>query len=122
MYISAPGNYERCDYRRDIILHNNSIYFATSDGTVYALNAKDLTLKWSQKIDSKIWSAPAVDGTTLYIGCFDKTVYALNTADGSEKWKYKTDGAINSTPVIYNNTVYIGDYNRHFYALDASYR
>jgi eukaryotic-like serine/threonine-protein kinase len=106
----------------DLILDNNTIYFATSDGSVYALNAKDLSLKWSNpyKINSKIWSAPAVDGDTLYIGCFDKTVYAINTTDGTEKWKYKTDGAVNSTPVIYNNTVFIGDYSRHFYALDAA--
>ena len=106
----------------DMILDNNTIYFATSDGFVYALNAKDLSPKWPNpyKIDSKIWSAPVVDGDTLYIGCFNKTIYALNTADGAQKWTYKTDGAINSTPVIYNNTVYIGDYDRHFYALDAA--
>ena len=103
-----------------ITIDNNAIYFATSDGTVYSLNAKDLRVNWSHKIKSKIWSAPAVGGNTLYIGCFDKTVYALNIADGTEKWKYKTDGSINSTPVIYNNTVYIGNYNFHFYALDAT--
>jgi outer membrane protein assembly factor BamB len=103
-----------------IAVDNNTLYFATSDGTVYSLNAKDLSVNWSHKINSKIWSAPTVDGDTLYIGCFNKTVYALNIADGTEKWQYKTDGSINSTPVIYNNTVYIGDYDRHFYALDAA--
>ncbi len=103
-----------------IIVDNNTIYFATSDGTVYALNASDLSFKWSQKIDSKIWSAPTVDGTALYVGCFDKAIYALNSADGSVKWKTKTEGAINSTPVVYNNMVYIGDYSRHFYALDTA--
>lgn len=104
----------------DMVLDNNTIYFATSDGTVYALSAKDLSLKWSHKIDSKIWSAPAVDGSTLYIGCFNKVLYALNTADGAEKWTYKTDGSINSTPVVDNNTVYFGDYSRHFYAVDTA--
>ncbi len=104
----------------NITLANNSIYFATSDGTIYALTANDLTLEWATKIDSKIWSAPAVEGTTLYIGCFNKMLYALNTTDGSVKWQYKTDGAINCTPVIADNTVYIGDYDRDFYALDAS--
>ena len=102
-----------------IVLANDNVYFATSDGTVYALTS-DLQKVWAHKINSKIWSAPVVDGNTLYIGCFNKTVYALNIADGTEKWTYKTDGAINSTPVIYNNTVYIGDYSRHFYALDAA--
>jgi outer membrane protein assembly factor BamB len=104
----------------NITIANNNIYFATSDGTVYALTANDLTLEWSKKIDTKIWSAPAVDGTTLYIGCFNKTLYALNTADGTEKWHYQTAGAINSTPVVYANTVFVGDYDCDFYALDAA--
>ena len=103
-----------------IIIDNNTIYFATSDGTVYALNPKDLSVIWSHKIKSKIWSAPVVAGNTLYIGCFNKTVYALNIADGTEQWKVKTDGAISSTPIVFDNKVFIGDYARHFYALDAT--
>ncbi len=102
-----------------MVIANDVVYFATSDGTIYALT-DDLQKEWSYKINSKIWSAPVVDGNTLYIGCFNKTVYALNTADGTEKWEYKTDGSISATPVIYNNTVYIGDYDRCFYALDAA--
>jgi eukaryotic-like serine/threonine-protein kinase len=104
----------------NIILDNDTIYYANSNGYVFALNAEDLTLKWSQKIDSKIWSGPTIDGSTLYIGCFNKTLYALNTADGSIKWQFLADGAINSTPVVDNGTVYIGDYNRAFYAVDAA--
>jgi len=103
-----------------IVVANDSVYFATSDGTVYALNANGLYLEWSKKIDTKIWSAPVIDGNTLYIGSFGKTVFALNTTDGSEKWNYKTDGAISSTPVIDGDNVYIGDYDRHFYALDKA--
>jgi outer membrane protein assembly factor BamB len=103
-----------------MIIDNDMIYFATSDGTVYALNSKDLSINWSHKINSKIWSAPTIDGNTLYIGCFNKTVYALNITDGSEKWTYEADGAISSTPVVNGNNVYIGDYDRHFYALDKT--
>jgi outer membrane protein assembly factor BamB len=104
----------------NIILDNDTIYYANSAGYVFALNAEDLSLKWSQKINSKIWSAPTVDGNTLYIGCFNKTLYALNTTDGSIKWQFLADGAINSTSVVDNGTVYIGDYNRAFYAVDAA--
>ena len=103
-----------------IIIANNTVYFAMSDGMVYALDSNGLYKKWSYKINSKVWSAPVVDGNTLYIGCFDKTVYALNATDGTLIWKTKTDGSINSTPLIYNNRVYIGDYDRHFYAIDAA--
>jgi outer membrane protein assembly factor BamB len=99
---------------------NDIVYFATSDGVVYALDANGLYIKWSHKIGNKIWSAPVVDGDTLYIGCFDKKIYALNISDGTEKWNYETSGAIDSTPVVYDNKVYIGTYDRNFYALNAA--
>jgi len=103
-----------------IATDNNVVYAATATGTIYALNAKDLSIKWSHKIDSKVWSTPVVSGDTLYIGCFNKTVYALNLADGKEKWNKKLDGSINAPPLVLDNKVFIGDYSRHFYALDAA--
>ena len=103
-----------------IIISNNTVYFAMSDGMVYALDANGLYKKWAYKIPSIVWSAPVIDGNTLYIGCFNKTVYALNAATGTEIWKTKTEGSINSSPAIFDNKIFIGDYNRRFYALDAA--
>jgi outer membrane protein assembly factor BamB len=102
-----------------IVIVNDRIYFATSVGTIYALNANSLGKEWDYNIGSKIWSAPAVAGNTLYIGSLDKKLYALNTSDGTKIWEYETEGAISATPVVYDNKVYIGDYDRCFYALDA---
>jgi eukaryotic-like serine/threonine-protein kinase len=102
-----------------IIVANDRVYFATSDGMVYALNANGLYKEWTYKIDSKIWSAPVVDGNILYIGSLDKKIYALNATDGTKLWEYEAGGAISSTPIVYDNKVYIGDYDRQFYALDA---
>ena len=104
----------------EMVIANNTLYFATADGTVDALDTESLAKKWSTKISSKIWSAPFVEGNTLYIGSFDKKVYALNATDGTKLWEYETSGAINSTPIVYDGKVYIGDYDRQFYALDAT--
>jgi len=62
----------------NITLANNSIYFATSDGTVYALTAADLTLEWSKKFDTKnlVGRRPST-ADTLFIGCFNKNLYAF---------------------------------------------
>jgi outer membrane protein assembly factor BamB len=103
-----------------IVVTNDRVYFATSDGTVYALDTNGLYKEWTYKINSKIWSAPVVDGNTLYIGGLNKKLYALNATDGTKLWEYETVGAISSTPVVYDGKVYIGDYDRHFYALDAT--
>jgi outer membrane protein assembly factor BamB len=103
-----------------IVIENEQMYFATSVGTVYALNANTLEKEWEYSIGSKIWSAPAVAGNILYIGSLDKKLYALNTTDGTRLWEYETGGAISCTPVVYDNKVYIGDYDRCIYALDAT--
>jgi outer membrane protein assembly factor BamB len=103
-----------------IVVTNDRVYFATSDGTVYALDANGLYKEWTYKIDSKIWSAPVVDGNILYIGGLNKKLYALNATDGTKLWEYETGGAISSPPIVYDSKVYIGDYDRHFYALDTT--
>ena len=103
-----------------VVVANDRIYFGTSDGTIYALNANGLYKEWTYNIGAKIWSAPVIDGDTLYIGTLNKKVYALNVSDGTKKWEYETGGAVSSTPVIYDNQVYIGDYDRYFYALDKT--
>lgn len=102
-----------------IVIENERMYFATSVGTIYALNAITLEKEWDYSTGSKIWSAPSIVGDTLYIGSLDKKLYALNTTDGTKLWEYETGGAISSTPVVYDNKVYIGDYDCCFYALDA---
>ncbi|MBN1644365.1 MAG: PQQ-binding-like beta-propeller repeat protein [Dehalococcoidales bacterium] len=106
----------------NIVVVNDSIYFATANGNVYALNAEDLSEKWAQpyEIGSKVWSAPAVEGDTLYVGSLNRKLYAIDAIAGTLKWEYEFDGAINSAPLVYNGKVYIGDFSRHFYALDAN--
>jgi eukaryotic-like serine/threonine-protein kinase len=103
-----------------MVLSEGKLYFATSDGAVYALKADGLYEEWKVELGDKIWSAPILDGDTLYVGSLDKKVYALNTSDGSTKWKLELDGGISAAPVVYDNKVFIGDYNRHFYALNAA--
>lgn len=103
-----------------IVVANDRVYFGTSDGTIYALNANGLYKEWTYNIGAKIWSAPMIDGDTLYIGSLNKKVYALNASNGTKKWEYETGGAISSTPAVYDNKVFIGDYDRYFYALDKT--
>jgi eukaryotic-like serine/threonine-protein kinase len=98
---------------------NGKLYYGTSIGKVFALDAVDGYKEWDVDFGEKIWSTPAVDDNVLYIGSFDKKLYALNTADGSIKWEYETEGAIVSTPLISGDTVYIGSFDRYMYALNA---
>jgi eukaryotic-like serine/threonine-protein kinase len=98
---------------------NGKLYYGTSIGKVFALDAAEGYKEWDIDLSKKIWSTPAVSGNVLYIGSFDKKLYALNTADGSTKWEFETEGAIASTPLVVGNTVYIGSFDRYMYALNA---
>lgn len=104
------------------VVAQNRVYFGSSGGKIYALDAETGNLVWEFKTGGKIWSTPAIDGSTLFIGSFDKKLYAIDTTTGKEKWEkpFETEGAIVSTPLVYNNKVYIGSFDQHFYAVDAT--
>ncbi len=105
-----------------LIVAQDKIYYATSDGSVFAVDATDGHRKWMIKLDDKIWATPVIHGDTLFISCFDKKLYALDTETGDVKWEkpFETEGAIISTPLVHNNTVYLGSFDRRFYAVDAT--
>jgi outer membrane protein assembly factor BamB len=102
-----------------ISVSGGKLYFGTSDGSVYALDATDGFKEWSVELGAKIWSAPVVDGDTLYVGTFDKKLYALNIVNGETKWEFITKGVISATPVVSSDIVYIGSFDRHMYAVDT---
>lgn len=103
-----------------LVAAHDKLYFASSDGKLYALDAADGFKEWVFEAEDKIWSTPVIDGDTLFVGCFDKKLYALSTTDGTEKWHFETEGAITATPVVYNNKVFIGSFDRHLYAVDVT--
>ncbi len=104
-----------------IVVVQDTVYYGTSGGKIFAVDAIDGRRKWMFETGSKIWSTPAIDGETLFIGSFDKKLYAIDTTTGEERWEkpFEVEGAIVSTPVVYNNIVYFGSFDRHFYAVDV---
>ena len=104
---------------------NGTVYVGSEDGTLYALNAINGSLKWNYKTGGSIHSSPAVgaDGT-VYVGSDDGYVYALQAASGNSpnvKGKYKTGAAVSSSPALSadGNTVYVGSQDGYLYALHA---
>jgi outer membrane protein assembly factor BamB len=116
--------YPREDYLEPIIsgpvVILNKVYFSTSDGEVYALDAATGYKEWGFQAGDKIWSTPASDGKTVYVTSFDNKLYALNAEDGEKKWEFETEGALAATPLVYDDKVYIGSLDRYLYAVDAN--
>lgn len=103
---------------------NATVYFGSSDGNVYALDAKSGNLKWKYLTNGIVHSSPAIADGILYVGGWDTYLYAIDAASGNLLWKFKTGdqpgmSGIQTSPTIANGTVYFGARDASFYALDA---
>jgi outer membrane protein assembly factor BamB len=103
-----------------LLVAKGKVYFGSSDGKVYALDAPTGDKLWEFPTGDKVWSTPAISDDTLFIGSFDNKLYALSAADGSKKWDFPTEGAVISIPLLHNGTVYFGSFDRHLYAVNAN--
>ncbi len=103
------------------------IYFGSSDGNVYALNAANGDLVWKFSTQGIIHSSPALVNGIVYIGSWDTYMYALDARSGRLRWKYKTGDqpvyhlmeGIQGSPDYYEGMIYFGARDGFFYGLDA---
>ncbi len=98
---------------------DTSVYIGSLDHQVYALNARDGSVRWKSLTRGKIISSPSVVNGVVYIGSGDNYVYALNTRDGSVKWKYMTGSDVESSPNVVDGVVYVAAEDHYLYTLDA---
>ena len=102
-----------------LVVAGGRIFAASSDGSLYALEATSLDKIWEFKTRDKIWATPAYDGQTLYIGSFDRSVYAVDGASGIGLWSFATQGPVIATPLVFDEKVLVASFDRHLYCLDA---
>jgi outer membrane protein assembly factor BamB len=100
------------------------VCFGSSDGNLYALDARTGHLKWKFKTGGIIHASPACFNGAVYFGSWDTWFYAVDAATGREKWKFKTgeEGimrGIQSSAVVADGIVYFGSRDANLYALDA---
>ena len=123
-------------------IYNNSLYFATTTGTIYCIDA---TLgptgasNWSYSpvdspftaIKASFYSSPAVCPPYFYIGSVtDSNMYcmaltnptasAAPTRGNVERWRYKTQGPIYSSPSLCAGICIFGANDYNVYCLDTS--
>jgi outer membrane protein assembly factor BamB len=102
-------------------LVGGSVYFASANGSVYALNTSG-RLRWSFDTGAPVRSSPALGrapggrGWILYVGSSNGRLYALNAANGRLRWSYDTTPAnpylavrnnLNASPALGRTGVYI---------------
>jgi outer membrane protein assembly factor BamB len=120
------------------------VYFGSTDGNLYAVDAESGAQGWKFATKSRIPSSPAVSGGIVYFGAYDGNFYAVDASSGKLKWKFQTGGERRfaakhlhgvqpvaetmpdpfdcylSSPVVWNRAVYFGSGDGNVYSLDAA--
>ena len=99
-------------------VNEETIYFGSTDGFLYALQAKNGKLNWKFKTAGGIYSSPAIHAGMIFFGSVDGYLYALFLKDGSLAWKFKTGEGIYSSPAVTESLVYIGSNDYCMYAVN----
>ena len=120
------------------------VYFGSTLGAFYAVDAESGAQKWKFDAKSRIVSTPAVADGVVYFTAYDGNLYALDAASGSMKWKFATGGerrftakhlhgaqpaaetmpdpfdSFLSSPTVWNGAVYFGSGDENVYSVNAA--
>ena len=102
------------------IIVDGTLYVGSTDGKLYALDAKRWGVKWTFQSGDAIRYPAAVWNNQVYFSARDNRVYALNAKTGELIWKFKSETWMDSPPVISNGQVYIGAFTRTIHVINAT--
>jgi outer membrane protein assembly factor BamB len=78
------------------------VYFGSTNGNVYAVNADNGAQLWEFTTDGTILGSPTVDNGVVYAGSDNGSLYALDAKTGNKLWTYH---AATSNEVVSVGTV-----------------
>ena len=102
------------------VIVDGTVYVGSTDGVLYALDAKRWGVKWTFRTGDAIRYAAAVWNNHVYFSSRDNYVYALDAKTGELVWKFKSDSWIDSPAIISNGQVYIGAFTRTIHVINAT--
>jgi outer membrane protein assembly factor BamB len=115
LYLSSP------------VVANDTVYFGSGDGKVYALDTRRGEPRWTFATGDVVHASPALADGTLYVGSWDSWFYAIDAATGKERWRFHggedatshNQVGFMSSPAVVDGVVYTGCRDANLYALDA---
>ncbi|MDP9383330.1 MAG: PQQ-binding-like beta-propeller repeat protein [Chloroflexota bacterium] len=110
----APGGVSSAPAVKDGV-----VYFGTTQGRFYALDAATGIERWMFQTGGWIRSAPDIAGDLIYFGSDDNNVYALERQTGRLIWRTQLDSPVRAPVTATLDTVYAGTQEGEVYALDA---
>ncbi len=101
----------------------DTVYVATTRGTVYAIQPGGLNLPgtqlWEYNVKSPVQGGLAVYNGVAYAGCADGHVYAIDILSQQLRWEYQVSGPVSGTIAAGAGLVHFGTLDNQVYALKA---
>ncbi|MBQ7215598.1 MAG: PQQ-binding-like beta-propeller repeat protein [Synergistaceae bacterium] len=103
------------------VVSGGNVYYSAWDGSVHAVQIKDVIPLWDAKADEPITTPPVISGGMLVVGTASGKICALSEKDGSLLWQYDTEGGqVIVRPVVSNGMVLVGTGDNRLLALNAA--
>jgi outer membrane protein assembly factor BamB len=110
------------------VIAQNTVYFGSGDGNLYALDAATGDLRWKFKTGDVVHASPAFANGVLFFGSWDSYLYAVDAKTGKEKWRFHggedplihNQVGFQSSPAVVDGVIYTGCRDAQLYALDAA--
>ena len=101
------------------VIANGTLYIGSTDGKLYALDAKQWGIKWVFDAGDAIRYSATVLGNRVYFSARNNKVYALEANTGEKLWEFKTKSWMDAPPIVVDDKVYIGAFRSNIYLLNA---
>ncbi len=105
------------------LVHGNSVYLGSQDGTVYSFQARSGHVNWMFHAAGAVKGGVGYSSGDIYFGDYASRVYSVNAGDGHEVWATTTaggGGTFYGSPAIAFGHIYLGNTNHYVYALSKT--
>jgi outer membrane protein assembly factor BamB len=89
----------------------DTVYFGSSDGLLYAVDTRDGHLDWAFQTQGPVLSSPTViqDSALIAIGSRDRHLYLLDLASGGLRQSLELGSDVTSVPVAVGDSLFVND-------------
>ena len=95
----------------------NSLYAASRDGNVVALDPASGKQRWKTELDVDLSAGPGVNEGALAVASVDGFIIVLDAKTGTETWRVDIDGEVLAQPVIKDGLVVVQSIDNRLQAL-----
>lgn len=91
------------------LLRGNTLYVASTDKEVYAIDKATGTLRWNFTTGDTLRYSPGEDEHSIYIAGRDKTLYSIQKDSGKLLWKKTFSETLENVPLAHQGLLFVCD-------------